>query len=113
MISLELEELANSGDDSAFSIESSRQIAKREYNNLMCMEENQNYPIEELICLVGILVKCDDISRETLTSKAAGIALAMENSLPSQDIGSEMREQVAEAEQRSLAREGIKTAEQF
>ena len=76
------------------------------------MEENQNYPIEELICLVGILVKCDDISRETLTSKAAGIALAMENSLPSQDIGSEMREQVAEAEQRSLAREGIKT-EQF
>ena len=79
----------------------------------MLIEENRNYPVMELICLVDILVKCGEISRETLTSKAAGIALAMENSLPSQDIGSEMREQVAEAEQRSLAREGIKTAEQF
>ena len=64
----------------------------------MCMEENQNYPIEKLICLVGILVKCDDISRETLTSKAAGIALAMENFLASLDIASELRKQVAEAE---------------
>ena len=67
------------------SIDSLRQIAKREYNNLMWMEENQNYPVEELIRLVDILVKCGDIYRETLTSKAAGIAQAMENSLPSLD----------------------------
>ena len=47
--------------------------------------------------------------RETLTSKVAGIALA----LPSLDSAIELSKQVAEAEQRSLARECIKTAEQF
>ena len=70
----------------------------------MLIEENRNYPVMELICLVDILVKCGEISRETLTSKAAGIALAMENSLPSLDIASELRKQVAEAEQRKVSK---------